>query len=136
MTKSLSFKFRPHHSLCVQFFEGKGYSDEFVCGMAKIVAVLENDNASLTLTGGCDEICSSCPNRDNGSCDVTGKASCYDKRCLDLLGMKIGDTADWKELSRIARENIILKDRLSQVCGDCKWSHICRDKADKMKSLH
>ena len=54
----------------------------------------------------------------------------------DLLGMKIGDTADWKELSRIARENIILKDRLSQVCGDCKWSHICRDKADKMKSLH
>ena len=57
-------------------------------------------------------------------------------KCLDLLGMKIGDTADWKELSRIARENIILKDRLSQVCGDCKWSHICRDKADKMKSLH
>lgn len=50
--------------------------------------------------------------------------------------MKIGDTADWKELSRIARENIILKDRLSQVCGDCKWSHICRDKADKMKSPH
>ena len=50
--------------------------------------------------------------------------------------MKIGDTADWKELSRIARENIILKDRLSQVCGDCKWSHICRDKADKMKNLH
>ena len=119
MTKSLSFKFRPHHSLCVQFFEGKGYSDEFVCGMAKIVSVLENNNANLTLTGGCDEICSSCPNRDNGSCDVTGKASCYDKRCLDLLGMKIGDTADWKELSRIARENIILKDRLSQVCGDC-----------------
>ena len=83
----------------MQFFEGKGYSDEFVCGMAKIVSVLENNNANLTLTGGCDEICSSCPNRDNGSCDVTGKASCYDKRCLDLLGMKIGDTADWKELS-------------------------------------
>lgn len=120
----------------MQFFEGKGYSDEFVCGMAKIVSVLENNNANLTLTGGCDEICSSCPNRDNGSCDVMGKASCYDKRCLDLLGMKIGDTADWKELSRIARENIILKDRLLQVCGDCKWSHICRDKADKMKSLH
>ena len=82
----------------MQFFEGKGYSDEFVCGMAKIVSVLENNNANLTLTGGCD--------------------------------------AEWKELWRIARENIILKARLSQVCGDCKWSHICRDKADKMKSLH
>lgn len=36
----------------MQFFEGKGYSDEFVCGMAKIVSVLENNNANLTLTGG------------------------------------------------------------------------------------
>jgi uncharacterized protein len=27
--------------------------------MAKIVSVLENNNANLTLTGGCDEICSS-----------------------------------------------------------------------------
>ena len=105
----------------MQFFEGKGYSDEFVGGMAKIVSVLENNNANLTLTD---------------SCDVLGKASCYDKRCLDLLGMKIGDTADWKELSRIARENIIFADRLSQVCGDCKWSHICRAKADEMKNLH
>lgn len=51
----------------MQFFEGKGYSDEFVCGMAKIVSVLENNNANLTLTGGCDEICSSCPNRDNAA---------------------------------------------------------------------
>ena len=34
----------------MQFFEGKGYSDEFVCGMAKIVSVLENNNANLTLT--------------------------------------------------------------------------------------
>lgn len=33
----------------MQFFEGKGYSDEFVCGMAKIVSVLEITTQTLRL---------------------------------------------------------------------------------------
>ena len=32
---------RPHHMLCMQFFEGKGYSDGFVASMAAIKEKLE-----------------------------------------------------------------------------------------------
>ena len=35
---------RPHHMLCMQFFEGKGYSDGFVASMAAIKEKLEKEN--------------------------------------------------------------------------------------------
>ena len=34
---------RPHHMLCMQFFEGKGYSDGFVASMAAIKEKLEKE---------------------------------------------------------------------------------------------
>lgn len=35
---------RPHHMLCMQFFEGKGYSDGFVASMAAIKEKLEKED--------------------------------------------------------------------------------------------
>ena len=34
---------RPHHMLCMQFFDGKGYSDGFVASMAAIKEKLEKE---------------------------------------------------------------------------------------------
>lgn len=130
----LSCKLRPHHSLCIQFFEGKGYSDEFVGGMKEIVSSL-NDSTKITLTRGCDVICESCPNKDDGSCDVRGTAESYDLKCLEIMEFQGAENMTWKELSKIAAEKIILSGRLSEVCGGCKWSQICLKKAEHMKSF-
>lgn len=40
---------RPHHMLCMQFFEGKGYSDGFVASMAAIKEKLEKEDPQVRL---------------------------------------------------------------------------------------
>ena len=40
---------RPHHSLCIQFFEGKGYSPQFVDGMTKTIKMLEQNDPPCIL---------------------------------------------------------------------------------------
>ena len=52
---------RAHHGMCLAFFQGKGYSGEFVTNMAEMKAVLE-ENPCVRLGAETDEICAACPN--------------------------------------------------------------------------
>lgn len=126
MTKSLSFNLRPHHSLCIQFFRGEGYSDEFVSSMSKIIKRLEGENPLLTLTNNCDIICENCPNNKNYRCLSEEKTAAIDRRCLDEYGLKAGDKIRWNEIKELAREKIISKNKIPCVCRDCEWRNLCR----------
>ncbi|HEZ7990826.1 MAG TPA: hypothetical protein RWO66_07705 [Ruminococcus sp.] len=53
MQKSEIF-LRPHHGLCIGFFEGKGYSDEFTANMSAVIEKLQNTDPHVTLTCGFD----------------------------------------------------------------------------------
>ena len=48
---------RPHHMLCMQFFEGKGYSDGFVASMAAIKEKLEKEDPQVEIVEGTDDVC-------------------------------------------------------------------------------
>lgn len=48
---------RPHHGLCIGFFEGRGYSAEFVRHMTEVIAVLEAEDLEITLVTHCDALC-------------------------------------------------------------------------------
>jgi hypothetical protein len=53
---------RPHHALCLQFFIGEGYGDEFVAGMAGVLKSLrENPDQAVLLADGTDRICALSP---------------------------------------------------------------------------
>ncbi len=120
---------RVHHSLCIQFFEGKGYNDEFVRGMRNIIDHLEIYDPEIILTDRCDEICSFCPNRRNGICVTEEKVHCIDMNCLREYRLNINDVMKWKELKEIANNTIINKNKLDKICGNCQWYEIC-SKAD------
>lgn len=47
--KLLNYKLRPHYALCLSFFEGKGYSNEFVENMAIIYSSLKKED-QITVT--------------------------------------------------------------------------------------
>ena len=49
-------RIRPHHALCAQFFVGKGYSEQFVEHMCRVLAELGRNGALVTLTVECDDI--------------------------------------------------------------------------------
>ena len=47
---------RPHHGMCLAYFEGKGYSDGFTVNMQKMLEFFEK-GADIELTVSGDEIC-------------------------------------------------------------------------------
>ena len=120
-----SSELRPHHALCLAFFEGKGYSGDFVRNMAKIKELLTDSDPEVRLTTDWDMICRRCPHSD-GSCGE--KAPCYDRAVLEICGLSEGQVIKWSRLSQTAEELIIKAGRLPQVCGDCQWSYICSKK--------
>ena len=62
------FLIRPHHMLCLQFFEGKGYSDEFITNMADIKNILDRENPYVEIVSGVDDLCVKCPNCIGENC--------------------------------------------------------------------
>ena len=116
---------RPHHSLCIQFFIGKGYSEEFVRGMNRIIILLKSRKADIILTDRCDDICRFCPNRTENECCSEKKVQLIDKACLYKYGLAPGDRLTWSELEGLAKEKIITCGKLKAVCRDCQWYDIC-----------
>ena len=115
---------RPHHALCVHFFEGKGYSEGFVSHMTDVIEKL-CDDTEIEITDDCDMICSACPENADGICRSADKVSGIDKRAAEYMGIKPGERSPWRRISALAMDKIIDKGKLKDVCRDCKWIDIC-----------
>ncbi len=111
---------RPHHILCLGFFQGKGYNEAFTQNMDKVLASL-TPGTPLRLTMGHDVLCAACPRRREGC----PNAAVYDQRVLALCGLEAGVRLPWGRLRRAVEECILAPGRLAQVCGDCRWAALC-----------
>lgn len=120
----LNIKLRAHHGLCIAFFEGKGYDNNFVENMKNIIITL-NQNPNVTIVTDEDIACVACPNNKNGICDCIEKVDKYDKMVLKLCNIHNNLTLPWDEYRMMIQEKIIKAGKLSTVCGDCQWSYIC-----------
>ncbi|MBC5786909.1 DUF1284 domain-containing protein [Clostridium facile] len=124
----MEYKIRPHHGLCIAFFEGKGYSPEFVRHMEQTIANLKQ--ATIQLVQGADEICSHCPNNQNGACTQTDKVATFDRRVLELCQLQPSQRITWQEFFCLVNQNILQQGKRKQVCADCEWDSICSSKGD------
>lgn len=119
------FLLRPHHALCICFFEGKGYSEDFVRHMGRVIETLEASDPVVTLHTSCDCICIACPKNVSGKCIDSEKVRAIDDRVLALLSYQAGEKARWSELYEQANDKIIRRGRLQEVCRDCQWLYLC-----------
>lgn len=118
---------RAHHALCLRFFEGKGYSAEFVAAVSALTEKLgKNRDTSVRLTDRPDVLCASCPHNKNGICDSEEKTARYDKSVLSGIG---GGEKTWETILAEGKE--FLLPRLEEICGDCSWYYICKPAAEK-----
>lgn len=117
-------RIRPHHGLCTQFFEGKGYSDAFTLHMREVIEELEQ-NPEIELVTVSDEICSFCPNCEEHGCTNSKKVKRYDTKVLELTGAQAGQEIYWKDFVQKVKENIIEAGKMQEVCSDCGWADIC-----------
>ncbi|MCM1506806.1 MAG: DUF1284 domain-containing protein [Ruminococcus flavefaciens] len=117
----LEYRLRPHHALCIGFFEGKGYSREFTENMTEIIELLNGENPETEITTDSDIICRCCP-----CTDCHEKALSYDMKVIEICGLS--DKIKWEDLRHRVQKNIIKSGRLKEICGDCQWFYICEKK--------
>lgn len=114
---------RPHHGLCLGFFEGYGYSDGFSKSMAAVLKGLEADTP-IRIAKGQDCICANCPNLDTGC----PNAALYDQRVLELCGLQAGQELNWSDFRKRICGSVLAAGKLAEVCGNCEWFYICGKK--------
>lgn len=118
------FKLRPHHILCIGFYQGKGYSEGFVNKMDEITSSLaKNPSQNVQITASADNLCAACPHFDGKICS-SQKAPAYDAAVMRLCGLKEG-VYRYNFLRALADTKINAAGKLSEVCGDCEWHSIC-----------
>ena len=129
--KQECLKIRAHHGMCLHFFEGKGYSDEFTAHMQKIYEEMQK-NPEIEVVACGDEICKKCPNLENGICNTWELVLHYDKEVLKRCGLSEGKKIFLDVFSYLVEEKFILLVERQKICGNCQWSSICEKKVEKI----
>lgn len=120
---------RPHHGMCFRFYEGKGYSADFTDHMGRVIKEFEADpEQKVVLRSETDIVCENCPNNEGGVCTTQDKVLRYDREVLKACGLCDGSVISFREFSGIVRNKIIDTGIRSDICGDCSWDYICREK--------
>ena len=119
---------RPHHILCIQKFTGHGYSADFTAHMTAVVSELaENPKTAVTLSKGCDDLCSRCPHNRDGICTSLEKVASMDQKVLESCGLSGGEELPWQALADLAKKQIFETTEFFKVCGGCQWFELCRN---------
>ncbi|MCM1125330.1 MAG: DUF1284 domain-containing protein [Lachnospiraceae bacterium] len=120
------YRIRAHHGMCFSFFEGKGYSGEFVRNMQAVQDRLDK-NPQVLLLDEADEVCAGCPNNQEGTCTSAEKVQDYDRQVLKYCRLAPGTLIRWKEFEAKVREHVLDKGRREEICGNCQWNEICKN---------
>lgn len=115
---------RPHHGMCMAYFVGRGYSEEFAAHMAAVLAALTPD-APVRLTTGVDAVCAACPNNLCGVCDTAEKVAAYDRAVLALCGLGEGCVLPFGRFTALVQRTILGPGLRPAVCGGCQWNALC-----------
>lgn len=122
---------RPHHGLCMAFFQGKGYSSGFTAALADRLEELEGTDRPIVLTVGTDAVCAPCPHNTGGICDAAAKVAAYDRAVLELCGLEDGTVCTFSAFTTLVQEQILHTERRREICGDCQWDKLCSATASR-----
>ena len=125
-------RLRPHHGMCLAYFEGKGYSDSFTVNMQQMLDFFEKGtDVELTVAG--DEICKACPNLKEGICVSAGLVETYDRKVLEACGVGEKEHMTFREFVDNVQRNVIESGKRVEICGNCQWNEICSNKESRWK---
>jgi hypothetical protein len=118
-------KLRGHHLVCLHFFRGEGYNEEFVENLARVVGSAQE--GGIEVHGGADDVCVRCPYLSNARCHFSEDADSgigeMDRLALDLLRLSPGVRVGWAEIRGRIPE--IFPAWHSAFCTTCSWRPAC-----------
>ncbi|HML05793.1 MAG TPA: DUF1284 domain-containing protein [Methanobacterium sp.] len=122
-------KIRAHHLLCMQGFQGHGYTKEFSQNMSEIIENLKSNPEQLIgITDDLDVICKNCPHNKNKKCkNVISNwiIKRVDKKVIQKLKIDYPDEISFKEIISITNKVFKSQDDLKGICSTCRWKEKC-----------
>ena len=112
---------RPHHLLCTQSYEGKGYNKEFTEKMDDITNYLRNiDNAQVKVVFSTDDMCAKCQHMlKEDTCVSNEKVKTMDNKMTHYFEIAEQDYI-YKDI--VTKINAKLTPQiLDDICGECQW---------------
>ena len=122
----MKIKLRGHHLLCLQGFQGYGYSEDFVSNMTRINELRKANECIISLTNEPDDICFSCPNLKNNLCENEIQNSIIVKMDNEVLS-KLNSNKEHNSIDlfdEVASKFNSLKS-VENICNGCKWTDEC-----------
>jgi hypothetical protein len=115
-------RLRGHHLICLNFFRGEGYSEEFIENIYKTIKKEE-----IIVAKGADDVCSKCPHLKDDKCasnEYTNEMILVqDREALRLLDLTQGMIVDWKIIA--SRLPGILDEWKTRFCARCGYKNVC-----------
>lgn len=115
-------KLRGHHLICLNFFRGEGYSEDFIENIYSIVG-----RKQVEIVEGPDEVCAKCPYLKESRCSnseyTDEKIMHQDREALKLLALKAGAVVGWNTIS--VRVPQIIEKWKVKFCVDCGYRKVC-----------
>ena len=121
---------RPHHGMCLAYFKGEGYSNGFSAHMQEMLDIFQK-GAKIQLHADTDEICSACPNNQDGICEARDKVAEYDNAVLERCGLEAGQELEFTTFTKTVQEKILAADKRKEICGNCQWNSICEEQKSR-----
>jgi hypothetical protein len=123
-------KIRAHHLLCMQGFQGYGYSEDFSKNMAEIIQNLRSSpDQKIQIITECDVICSCCPYNVKEICskdpESHEKIKRMDTKVLEKLELCNGDIFEVEEIFNIINKRLKTNFDVIEICGNCSWREKC-----------
>lgn len=132
-------RLRAHNLLCLQGWEGMGYSPAFTANMDTIHAHLfTHPESEVTLIVGADSLCSACPLLEDQVCHHDrhdgGWISQHDLRTLTHTGLVAGETYPWQTIERAIADAFTGAD-IATFCARCRWQPlgVCAAGIDRLR---
>ncbi len=112
--------------LCMQGFQGYGYSRDFQHNLEKIIKYLDsNPHCRLKVVVDADVICLECPHiKDVISNMSPTSIAAMDLKILKKLDLEVGTTKTANKPFSKVNEALNLED-FQDICGECSWKEKC-----------
>ncbi len=125
---------RGHHLVCLHFFNGEGYNQEFIENLRDVLMMAEDEK--IEVHHGVDDICRKCPHLKHDRCRYSEHADEeikeMDKKALELLKLSIGMKVKWYEIQ--GRLQKVIHQWSEIYCSRCRWESVC-GKSDSYRQL-
>ena len=122
----MKIKLRGHHLLCLQGFQGYGYSEDFILNMTRINELRKAENCIITLTNSPDDICSECPNLKNNLCENEKQNENIVEMDNEVLS-KLNFNNEYNSIDLFNEVSLKFNSLKSveNICNGCKWVNEC-----------